>query len=100
MPRPKTLLDLPFELREMIYISMLPNDRLFNFPTTQQRSDETNVVAACASHETIYEELKPLISQKCEAHITMKPERRMDGLVGMEWEKFKSEFKPKMKQLL
>lgn len=60
-PRRTGFLDLPVELRRIIYPYMLPSARTLHFPNDQNRLDrleQKEMFAVCAAHETISDEME------------------------------------------
>ena len=64
-PMPETrrtgFFDLPAELRLMIYGHILPADRKMRFPANQWHPELKTVIALCATHPQISQELEELI---------------------------------------
>ena len=91
MPKTHTtgFLDLPLELRQMIYGHILPSDRTMNYPASQQRLEEENtVLAVCDTIREIHEELEEMMYKKCGARITVTPHKKMDIPLGIEFDRF------------
>jgi hypothetical protein len=77
--RPAGFLDLPLELRQMIYGYILPADRVMNFPASEYRlKEEMTVSTVCAAAPEVKEELEELAFEECSAHIAVTPHKEME----------------------
>ena len=87
--QPTGFLDLPLELRQMIYGHILPSDQVINFPASEQRlEEETTVLAVCDAHPQIHEEVDEMIYKECDVHITVTPDKEMRIPLGIEFNRF------------
>jgi hypothetical protein len=81
-------LDLPLELRRIVYDHVLPDDLAVTFPTTRQV--ERDMFNLCATHDTIYDELEAWIYEKCLCNLNIIPNKESDIPSHMEFHRFRS----------
>jgi hypothetical protein len=87
--RPAAFLDLPLELRQIIYGYVLPEDRVVHFPASQQRSEAQTITAICTVVPHLKREVKDVMFKECDVHISVKPDKEMEQRWVMEWERFR-----------
>lgn len=93
MPQTRTtgFLDLPLELRQEVYLHLIPSDRVIYFPATQyRRNAEKTTFAVCATDPDINDELEEFLYEECGAQIMVTPHEEMGLPSALEWHRFQS----------
>ena len=80
--RPTSFLDLPPELRLVVYNYLLPHDRVMTFPA---RAEEQTIMALWSIRPVIREELEDVIYEQCNAHITVRSEKAIGLPTCVNW---------------
>lgn len=83
----KGFLDLPRELRDMIYTLLLPEDRVMHFPP--QDVEET-ILAVCDTCPRIAYELKSMVYKTCGTKINIIPDKAVGLPSGLAWDEFQN----------
>lgn len=88
---PTRLLDLPIEVRQIIYTELLPSDRAVHYPPSHSRNArDRTALAVRAAHPVLHEEMEDWMYKHCTVVLTIVPDVPLGLPEGIEWARFQA----------